>query len=35
MSPAADRLAALDHIVAPGAVAGARDSDAEKRRVEL
>jgi aryl-alcohol dehydrogenase-like predicted oxidoreductase len=35
LTPRPATLAALDRIFAPGAVAGARYSDAEKRRVEL
>ena len=35
LSPAPATLAALDGLFAPGAVAGARYSAAEKRRVEL
>jgi hypothetical protein len=35
LSPAPATLAALDGLFAPGVVAGARYSAAEKRRVEL
>jgi aryl-alcohol dehydrogenase-like predicted oxidoreductase len=35
LSPAPGTLATLDDLFAPGAVAGARYSAAEKRRVEL